>query len=109
MVPRKPRAASSKSAVSANGSVLRTACCCAMTEGDASFGRSATSLMAASLMMILPERQAKHLRWMRGEIGRIGDRPGRRRLHAEDLAQMHLVRTIADPQQPSPGQRLVDR
>src|SRR5436190_9666679 len=40
MVPRKPRAASSKSRVSENGSALSVAACCAITEADASFGVS---------------------------------------------------------------------
>ena len=37
-VPRKPRAASSKSRVSENGSAFSVAACCAMTEAEASFG-----------------------------------------------------------------------
>jgi len=41
---------------------------------------------------------------MRCKIWRIGDRPGRHRFHPEDLPQIGLVRSIADPQQPSPGQ-----
>ncbi len=40
IVPRKPRAASSKSRVSENGSAFSIASCCAMTEAEASFGVS---------------------------------------------------------------------
>src|ERR1700726_1320353 len=39
-VPRKPREASSKSLVSANGSAFSVAACCATTEPDASLGAS---------------------------------------------------------------------
>jgi hypothetical protein len=49
--PRKPREASSKSRVSENGSAFSIAAFCAITEGEASFGVSLTSLAAASLML----------------------------------------------------------
>src|SRR5947207_15867296 len=55
MLPRKPRAASSKSRVSENGSALSVAACCAITGADASFGVSfgvSLGLSAAAVWVI---------------------------------------------------------
>src|SRR3954451_4864980 len=52
-VPRKPRAASSKSLTSENGSAFSIAACCAMTEAEASFGDSlGVSVMAGWLIVV---------------------------------------------------------
>src|SRR5688572_25120197 len=55
-VPRKPRAASSKSRVSENGNALSVAACCATTGAEASFGDSLdVSIVAGWLIVgILP-------------------------------------------------------
>jgi hypothetical protein len=50
MVPRKPRAASSKSVVSSNGSALSIAACCAITDAVASFGAPRALSFAASAL-----------------------------------------------------------
>ena len=52
IVPRNPRAASSKSRVSENGSAFSVAACCAMTEAEASFGDS-LGVSAAVVWLIL--------------------------------------------------------
>src|SRR5689334_4432982 len=52
MVPRKPRAASSKSRVSENGNAFSVASCCAMTDSDASFGISLAISTAAAAWVI---------------------------------------------------------
>src|SRR4051794_37522026 len=108
-----PRAASSKSAVSENGSARSIAACCATTVLDASFG---TSLVTDWVMCRAPFSSGFSLaalilcsRWMRREIRRVRDRPTRRSLHSEYLPQMHLIGTVADSQQASPRQRLMDR
>jgi hypothetical protein len=48
IVPRKPRAASSKSRVSENGSAFSIAVCRAMTDGVASFGSRLSSVISVS-------------------------------------------------------------
>src|SRR3954453_3785582 len=48
-------------------------------------------------------------RWIRREIRRVRDRPTWRSLHSEYLPQMHLIGTVADSQQASPRQRLMNR
>src|SRR6187399_3269874 len=58
-VPRKPRAASSKSRVSENGSAFSVAACRAMTGAEASFGDClgdslGVSVVAAWLIIVLP-------------------------------------------------------
>lgn len=49
IVPRKPRAASSKSRVSENGNAFNIAVCCAITDGVASFGLLLVSVMICFL------------------------------------------------------------
>src|SRR5437762_5663685 len=59
-VPRKPRAASSKSLTSENGSAFSVAACCAMTEAEASFGDSlGVSVMAGWLIVVYSLRKQK--------------------------------------------------
>src|SRR3981081_3896403 len=106
IVPRKPRLSSSKSRVSENGSALSVAACCATTEAEASLG---FSLETVWVMAVMAKNFLCGLRGTRGEIRRIGDRPGRHRLHPKNLPQMHFVRAVADAQQPPPGQCLMDR
>src|SRR5437764_5763539 len=48
-VPRKPRAASSKSRTSENGNAFSVAACCAMTEAEAFFG---VSVVAGWLIVV---------------------------------------------------------
>src|SRR6478609_9531697 len=55
-VPRKPRAASSKSLTSENGSAFNVAACCAMTEAEASFG---VSVVAGWLIVLYSLAQTK--------------------------------------------------
>src|SRR4051812_32614129 len=64
IVPRKPRAASSKSRVSENGSALSIAVCCAMTDGVAPFG----SLVEVSGISISSPPVARHLTASRGRL-----------------------------------------
>src|SRR5439155_25732483 len=52
-VPRKPRAASSKSLTSENGSAFSVAACCAMTEADACFGDSLGVSVEAGWLIVL--------------------------------------------------------
>src|SRR5688572_9924292 len=59
-VPRKPRAASSKSRVSENGSAFSVAACCAMTAAEASFGDSlGVSVVAGWLIVMYSLAQTK--------------------------------------------------
>src|ERR1700739_1424239 len=53
MVPRKPRAASLKSAGAENGSAFNIASCCATTELEASFGLS-LGASPATVTLVLP-------------------------------------------------------
>src|SRR5260370_42029083 len=55
-VPRKPRAASSKSRVSENGSAFNVAACCAMTDGEACLGDSFDVSFAAGWVLLLAPR-----------------------------------------------------
>src|SRR4051795_10880261 len=52
-VLRKPRAASSKSLTSENGSAFSVAACCAMTDAEASFGDSLGVSTAADWLIIM--------------------------------------------------------
>src|SRR5690242_7179471 len=59
IVPRKPRAASSKSAVSLNGNASSIASCCASTQGEAGFGVSDSTfcgwlVLASVIFVVLP-------------------------------------------------------
>src|SRR6516164_7529067 len=63
IVPRKPREASSKSAVSANGKAFLTSACRATTEADASLGDCfGVSVTAVWLMIVLPHKANKRLK-----------------------------------------------
>src|SRR5258708_40076082 len=60
-LPRKPRAASSKSRVSENGNAFSVAACCATTDAEASFG---ASMVTVWVILFTPvsrdrEKQAK--------------------------------------------------
>src|SRR5439155_15091365 len=61
-VPRKPRAASSKSRTSENGSAFSVAACCAMTEAEASFG---VSVVAGWLIVVYSLAQKNRKRRQR--------------------------------------------
>src|SRR5262249_13829452 len=61
MVPTKPRAASSKSLTSENGSVFSVDSCCATTEADASFGISLGISAAVWVILVTP----RYISWVR--------------------------------------------
>src|SRR5262245_31300014 len=53
IVPRKPRAASSKSRVSENGSAFSVAACCPITDAEASFGDPLGVSVAADWLIVM--------------------------------------------------------
>src|SRR6188508_3114797 len=72
-VPRKPRAASSKSRVSENGSAFSVAACCAMTGAEASFGASlgvslGVSFAAGWLIVVYSLAQTKNRKTASAEL-----------------------------------------
>src|SRR4051795_1619965 len=64
IVPRKPRAQSSKSRVSENGNAFSIAVCCAMTDGVAPF----VSLLEVSVILISSPPVVRHLTASRGRL-----------------------------------------
>src|SRR5882757_3882151 len=90
MVPRKPRAASSKSRVSENGSAFRVAACCAMTGAEASFGVSFGASLVPVWVMLLSSLASQRILFLCPQAGR-GRRTEPSLLH---LARIHLDRRI---------------